>query len=48
MQNGLGTVLGAQDSWLLMRGMKTLQARMAHASRAQRKLAEWLDAHPAV
>ena len=23
LQNGLGTVLGAQESWLLMRGMKT-------------------------
>ncbi|MDQ0087153.1 cystathionine beta-lyase [Paenibacillus anaericanus] len=42
MQNGLGTVLGAQDSWLLMRGMKTLSARMAHSEISARKLADWL------
>lgn len=43
MQNGLGTVLGAQDSWLLMRGMKTLGARMAHSEISARKLANWLS-----
>ena len=43
LQNGLGTVLGAQESWLLIRGMKTLQARMEHSERSARKLAEWLD-----
>ncbi len=39
LQNGLGTVLGPQDSWLLMRGMKTLQARMAHSEQSAHKLA---------
>ncbi|WP_410769861.1 trans-sulfuration enzyme family protein [Fontibacillus sp. BL9] len=43
LQNGLGTVLGAQDSWLLMRGMKTLGARMAHSEISTRKLADWLS-----
>lgn len=43
VQNGLGTVLGAQDSWLLMRGMKTLGARMAHSEVSARKLANWLS-----
>lgn len=43
LQNGLGSVLGAQESWLLIRGMKTLQARMEHSERSARKLAEWLD-----
>ncbi|MNO63161.1 Cystathionine beta-lyase MetC [compost metagenome] len=43
LQNGLGTVLGAQDSWLLIRGMKTLGARMAHSEISARKLAEWLS-----
>nr|WP_245252540.1 aminotransferase class I/II-fold pyridoxal phosphate-dependent enzyme [Paenibacillus sediminis] len=42
LQNGLGTVLGVQDSWLLMRGMKTLGARMEHSEISARKLAEWL------
>lgn len=43
VQNGLGTVLGAQDSWLLMRGMKTLGARMAQSEIGARKLAGWLS-----
>ncbi|AZS16684.1 trans-sulfuration enzyme family protein [Paenibacillus lutimineralis] len=43
VQNGLGTVLGAQDSWLLMRGMKTLGARMAYSEISARKLADWLQ-----
>lgn len=48
LQNGLGTVLGPQDCWLLMRGMKTLQARMDYSEKGARKLAEWLDAHPSI
>lgn len=44
LQNGLGTVLGVQESWLLMRGMKTLQARMAHSEQSARRLAQWLHA----
>ncbi|MDR0268779.1 aminotransferase class I/II-fold pyridoxal phosphate-dependent enzyme [Paenibacillus sp.] len=42
LQNGLGTVLGVQDSWLLMRGMKTLQARMNHSEQSAAVLAAWL------
>jgi cystathionine beta-lyase len=48
LQNGLGTILGVSDSWLLMRGMKTLQTRMDAHERSAQKLAEWLAAHPAV
>jgi cysteine-S-conjugate beta-lyase len=48
IQNGLGNVLGVQDSWLLIRGMKTLQARMEFSEKSARVLAEWLDKHPAV
>jgi cystathionine beta-lyase len=42
IQNGMGNVLGIQDSWLLMRGMKTLKARMDAQERSARKLAAWL------
>ncbi|KAF9133189.1 hypothetical protein BGX30_012394 [Mortierella sp. GBA39] len=42
LQNGLGTVLGVQESWLLMRGMKTLQARMKHSEESAAVLAAWL------
>lgn len=43
LQNGLGTVLGVQDSWLLMRGMKTLEARMNQSEQSARRLALWLS-----
>lgn len=43
LQNGLGTVLGVQDSWLLMRGMKTLGARMSQSEQSARRLAAWLE-----
>ncbi|MCY9509047.1 aminotransferase class I/II-fold pyridoxal phosphate-dependent enzyme [Paenibacillus larvae] len=43
VQNALGNVLGMQDSWLLMRGMKTLQARMEASERGARRLAQWLS-----
>ncbi|KUF21494.1 bifunctional cystathionine gamma-lyase/homocysteine desulfhydrase [Bacillus safensis] len=48
VQNSTGGILGPQDSWLLMRGMKTLGLRMeAHQQNAQ-KIAEFLKQHPAV
>lgn len=48
LQNGLGTVLGAQESWLLMRGMKTLQVRMEASETSAIRLAAWLNEHPGV
>ncbi|WP_042165224.1 trans-sulfuration enzyme family protein [Paenibacillus gorillae] len=48
LQNGLGSVLSAHECWLLMRGMKTLQARMEQSERSARRLAEWLSNHPNV
>lgn len=42
LQNSFGSVLGPQDCWLLMRGMKTLGARMTHSEKSTAKLAEWL------
>ena len=38
IQNAFGAVLGVQDSWLLMRGLKTLGARLA----AEQATAHWL------
>lgn len=48
LHNSIGAVLGPQDSWLLMRGMKTLALRMERHEFNSVKLAEWLSAHPAV
>lgn len=47
-QNAVGAVLGPFDSWLTLRGIKTLAVRMrAHAANAQ-AVAEHLAAHPKV
>ncbi|RUS45525.1 PLP-dependent aspartate aminotransferase family protein [Cohnella sp. AR92] len=48
LHNSLGAVLGPQDSYLLMRGMKTLALRMERHEYNSIKVAEWLKAHPAV
>ncbi len=46
IQNGMGNVLGIQDSWLLIRGMKTLRARMEMSETSARRLANWLSEQP--
>lgn len=43
LQNAVGGVLGPQDSWLLIRGMKTLALRMRQHEANTQKLAEWLQ-----
>jgi len=48
VQNGFGAVLGPQDSWLLLRGFKTLKVRMDYQQRSAQRLAEWLKVHPKV
>jgi len=48
LQNAVGAVPGPFDSWLLLRGLKTLAIRMrAHCEGAAR-IARWLEDHPAV
>jgi len=47
-QNGAGAVLGPQDSWLTIRGMKTLTIRLDRQQENARALAEWLTLHPQV
>lgn len=48
LQNAVGGVQGPFDSFLALRGLKTLHLRMkAHCENAQ-ALAEWLESHPAV
>jgi cystathionine beta-lyase len=48
VQNGFGAVLGPWDSWLLLRGIKTLRARMAIQQETAAFLAGKLAAHPNV
>ena len=48
VQNSVGAILGPQDSWLLMRGLKTLGIRMEETNRNAQQIAEFLDGHEAV
>jgi len=48
LHNSIGAVLGPQDSWLLMRGMKTLALRMQKHQENAMRIVSWLKEHPAV
>lgn len=48
VQKGVGAVLGPQDSFLLLRGMKTLGLRMEAHEKSTFKIAKWLEQHPKV
>lgn len=48
LQNSTGAILPPQDSWLLIRSLKTLSLRMERHCQNARKIAQWLDAHPRV
>ncbi|HUI68948.1 MAG TPA: PLP-dependent aspartate aminotransferase family protein [Spirochaetia bacterium] len=47
-QNAAGAVLGPQDSWLTIRGMKTLSVRLERQEENATKIARWLTHHPKV
>ncbi|EGA88384.1 cystathionine beta-lyase [Planococcus donghaensis MPA1U2] len=48
IQNTFGSVLGAQDSYLLIQGIKTLGARLGQSSESARVIAEYLHNHPLI
>ncbi|WP_044747660.1 bifunctional cystathionine gamma-lyase/homocysteine desulfhydrase [Bacillus alveayuensis] len=48
IQNSTGGILGPQDSWLLMRGIKTLGLRMEAHEENARQIVEFLQNHPSV
>jgi cystathionine gamma-lyase len=47
-QNAAGGVPGPFDSWLVLRGIKTLAVRMDRHCANARQLADWLAKHPAI
>ncbi|KAF0219136.1 MAG: cystathionine [Geobacteraceae bacterium] len=47
-QNSVGAVLGPQDSWLAIRGMKTLSVRLDRQQENAQRLAEWLVKQPQI
>lgn len=48
LQNATGGILGPQDAWLVLRGLKTLALRLRQAQENAGALARWLQQHPAV
>jgi cystathionine beta-lyase/cystathionine gamma-synthase len=48
LQKSLGAVPGPFDAWLVLRGIKTLAVRMRQHCENARRIAEFLDGHPAV
>ncbi|MFC0276470.1 trans-sulfuration enzyme family protein [Enterococcus devriesei] len=47
-QKVLGGILGVEDCWLTMRGMKTMGLRMDQSARSAEKISQLLEDHPAV
>src|SRR5512146_1818380 len=42
VQNAFGAILGPQDSWLVLRGLKTLKVRREESQRGAMAVAQWL------
>lgn len=47
-QNAIGSILGPQDSWLVIRGLKTLPLRLHRQQENARRISSWLSTHPRV
>ena len=48
IQNAFGAILGPQDSWLTLRGIRTLGVRLDAQQKSAGILASWLDDRPEV
>jgi cystathionine gamma-lyase len=48
LQNALGAISGPFDSFLALRGLKTLALRMERTCDSALKIARWLETHPAI
>jgi cysteine-S-conjugate beta-lyase len=48
LQNSFGAVLGPQDAWLVLRGIKTLHVRLEQSQKSAVKIAEFLETHPLI
>ncbi|MDQ1001054.1 cystathionine beta-lyase [Neobacillus niacini] len=48
LQNSFGAVLGPQDAWLVLRGIKTLHVRLEQSQKSAIKIAEFLADHPLI
>jgi cystathionine gamma-lyase len=48
LQNSVGAVAGPFDSFLAMRGLKTLHLRMREHCESAMSIAQWLEKHPSI
>jgi cystathionine gamma-lyase len=48
LQNSIGAICGPFDSFLALRGLKTLPLRMRQSCESAARIAEWLERHPAI
>jgi cysteine-S-conjugate beta-lyase len=48
LQNSFGAVLGVQDAWLVLRGLKTLHVRLQQSTQSAIRVANYLAKHPKV
>ena len=48
LQNAFGAVLGVQDAWLVLRGLKTLSVRLEQSQKSAQILADFLNSHPLI
>ena len=48
VQNTFGAILSPQDSWLLLRGIKTLKVRLDHQQQSAASLCQWLSEQPEI
>jgi cystathionine gamma-lyase len=48
LQNSMGPTQSPFDSWLVLRGIKTLAIRMEAHQKAALKISKWLESHPQV
>ena len=48
IQNSFGAILGPQDAWLVLRGIKTLAVRLDAQQEAAEQIARWLQQRPEI
>ena len=48
LQNSIGAVAGPMDSYMALRGLKTLALRMRQHNASAMELAQWLEKHPKI
>ncbi len=48
VQNAFGAILGPNDAWLTLRGLRTLKVRMEESQKGAGIIAAWLAQHPRI